>query len=313
MRASSLFALALLGTDGIGRVTAQRLLGHFPTYDALRATPREQVLLRIKGAPNAAALVGHLFDDAGMGDALAEAEATLDALAERRVEVLTAHDTRWPAGLADLDRADRPVALYAFGDPGVLTRPAAALFARPPLPGPAFEVAQDLARKLIAHRLVAMTGAEHGFDVVVHKLCASAGQPSVLVANAGFGRMPKPVRPIASAVVQAGGLLLSPFPMAHGPYGHDDTERALVMAAAASASAFFAVPADSPEARALAWAVEHDRPAFGVAGETPLPERVHALARPLDLDWVVAAASPERVGQPTAGHPDTDGYPDTDP
>lgn len=299
MRESSAFALALLGSDGIGRVTAQRLLAHFPTYEALRATPREQVLLRIKSAPNAVALIGHLFDEEGMGASLAHAEEMLSTLERQRVEVLTAHDPHWPAGLADLDRADHPVVLYAYGHSDALARPAVALFARPPLPGPAFEVAQDLVRKLIAHGIVAMAGAEHGFDVVVHKLCASAGHPSILVANAGMARIPKPMRPIVSAVVRAGGLLVSPFPMDHGPYGHDDAERALVMTAAARASAFFAVPSDSHEARALAWAVEHDRPAFAVEGETALSARVHALNRPLDLDWVIAAASPEHTGHPS--------------
>ncbi len=293
MHESSAFALALLGSDGIGRVTTQRLLSHFPTYEALRATPREQVLLRIKSAPNAVALVGHLFDDESMGPALAEAEKTLNMLEAQRVEVLTAHDPRWPVGLTDLDRSDRPVLLYAYGHADVLARPSVALFARPPLPGPAFEVAQDLVRKLIGHGVVVVAGAEHGFDVVVHKLCAMAGHPSILVANAGMGRIPKPMRPIVSAVVRAGGVLISPFPMAHGPFGHDDAERALVMAAAARASAFFAVPPDSHEMRALTWAIEQDRPTFGVEGENGLPDRAHALNRPLDLDWVVAAASPE--------------------
>ncbi|MEM1044002.1 MAG: DNA-processing protein DprA [Bacteroidota bacterium] len=300
MRASSAFALALLRSDGIGRVTAQRLLAHFPTYEALRATPREQVLLRIKGAPNATTLVGYLFDHGGLGTALAEAEDELERLAAQRVEVLTPHDACWPAGLADLDQSDRPVVLYAYGHTEALAQPSVALFARPPLPGPAFETAQDLVRKLTAHGVVVMSGAESGFDVVVHKLCAAAGHPSVLVANAGMGRIAKPIRPIVSAAIRAGGALLSPFPMAHGRYGHDDAERALVMAAAARASAFFAVPPDSYEARALTWATEHDRPVFGVEGETALPPRVHALNRPLDLDWVVAAASPENPSPPDA-------------
>ncbi len=295
MRASSALALALLGTDGIGRVTAQRLLAHFPTLAVLRATPREQVLLRIKGAPNAADLVAHLFAPA-MDTALAEAEATLGTLEARRVEVLTAQDARWPTGLADLDRADRPVVLYAYGDPGLLGRPAAALFARPPVPGPAFEVAQDLVRRLIAHGVVPMSGAEHGFDVVVQKLCASAGHPSIVVSNVGMAKLPSPLRPVVTATVRSGGLLVSPFPMEHGPFRHDDAERALVMAASARASAFFAPRDETHEARAMAWCLAHDRPAFGMPAEDPLPPRVHALERPLDLDWLIAAADPDGAG-----------------
>lgn len=291
MTDTAAFALALLRVEGVGRVTARRLLTHFLTYDALRATPREQVLLRIKGAPSSEALVERLFDADAMRGLVEQAEEEIAALAQRRIEVLTDRDPRWPSGLDALDRSERPVVLYAYGDADLLTRPAAALFARPPLPGPAFEVAQDLTRALIAHGLVVVAGAEHGFDVVVHKLCASAGHPSVLVTNVGMGKVPKPMRPAVSATVRAGGLLLSPFALDHGPFAHDDAERALVMASVANASAFFAPQAESHEERAMQWAAEHGKPTFGVAGDVPLPDRVHPLARPLDLDWVVAAAS----------------------
>lgn len=287
------FALALLRVDGVGRVTAQRLLAHFPTRDALRDAPREQVLLRIKGTPNAEALVGRLFDDAAM-DAHAEAvRDELRALAARGVTVLTRRDLRWPPGLDALGRSERPVVLYGYGDADLLTRPAAALFARPPLPGPAFEVAQDLVRLLVTHGIVVVAGVESGFDAVVHKLCAAAGHPSVLVMNAGMAKVPKPMRPAVTAAVRAGGLLLSPFPLEHGPFPHDDAERALVSAAVANASAFFAVPPGSHEDRAMRWNLERGKPTFGIAGEEPLPERVHPLDRALDLDWVVAAAQGE--------------------
>lgn len=288
------FALALLRVEGVGRVTARRLLAHFASYEALRATPREQILLRIKGAPSAEALVGRLLDAGAMAEHLAAAEEDLATLAKRRIEVLTDRDARWPSGLDALDRSERPIVLYAYGNADLLSRPRVALFARPPLPGPPFEVAQDLVRSLITHGIVPVAGAEHGFDVVVHKLCAGAGHPSILVANVGMAKVAKPMRPTVSATVQAGGLLLSPFPLEHGPFAHDDTERALVMASLANASAFFAVPPDSHEERAMTWAVETGKPTFGVAGEAALPDRVHALTRPLDLDWVVAAAAPER-------------------
>lgn len=293
MSASSAFALALLRLDGIGRVTAGRLLRHFPTYDALAACPREQVLLRIKGAPNAGDIVARLFDAEAMREQLAEAERALADLAARQIRTLTAHDADWPAGLDALDRAERPVLLYTYGDPAALTRPAVALLARPPLDGPAYELAQALVRRLIAQDLVVAGGADHGFDLVVHKLCASAGRPSVLVANAGLARVPGPMRPIASAAVRAGGVLLSPFPLTHGPFAHDDRERALIQAALARAVAVFGPQPDSSEWRAMTWALEHGRPVFGVAGAAPLPEGAQPLEHPEDLDRVIAAATSE--------------------
>ncbi len=288
--ASATLALALLRLDGVGRVTAGRLVERFPTLDALRATPREQVLLRLKGTPKAEALVSTLFEDA-MADRIGEAEETLGRMADRRIAALTQHHPHWPAGLADLDRSDRPVVLYAFGDTAVLTRPAVALLARPPLDGPAFETAQALVRRLLEREVVPAVGLQHGFDTVVAKLAVGAGRAAVLVASAGLARVPGPMRPAASAAVKAGGLLLSPFPVEHGPFAHDDHERARVTAALARAVALFGAPEDAPERRALTWALAHDRPAFGADTEAgpPLPERVHRLDRPLDLDWVLAA------------------------
>jgi len=290
-RENATFALALLQMEGVGRVTAGRILGRFPTPEALRATPREQVLHRIRGAAHAEALVGRLFGD-DLDARLAEAASAVERMAERRIEVLTEHHPHWPPGLAALDRSDRPLMLYAFGDTGVLARPAVALLARPPLDGPSFETAQTLVRRLLDAGLVPASGLQHGFDTVVCKLAAGAGAAAVLVASAGLSRVPPPMRPAAAAAARAGGVLVSPFPPEHGPFPHDDTERARVLTALARAAAFFAVPEGSPEATARAWALDHDRPTFGTApeGGPPLPERVHPLDAERDLDWVVAAA-----------------------
>src|SRR5690606_21791079 len=163
----------------------------------------------------------------------------------------------------------------------------------------AFEAAQGLAGRLLAERLPLACGAAPGFDVGLHKRCAAARHPCVMVARAGLARIDEPARPSVAAAVKAGGVLVSPFPPTHGPFDHDDRERALVQAALAGPVAFFAPAEGTPEAKALAWALEAGRPVFGVTGEggaEPMAlfsERVHRLARPVDLDWVVAAARSE--------------------
>jgi hypothetical protein len=103
-------------------------------------------------------------------------------------------------------------------------------------------------------------------------------------------RIPPPMRPVISATVKAGGLLLSPFAMDHGPFEHDDKERALVLAALAQTCVFFEPVPDTPEWRAMTWAVEAGRPVFGAAAEGhPLPAPVHPLHSEVDFDWVLAA------------------------
>ena len=294
------FALALLRLDGVGRVTAHRLLDHFPGVDALRAYPREQVLLRLKGAPRAEQIIARLFDETTVDAHLAETRKEIATLTERRIAVLAPGHPHWPTGLAMLPRSERPVVLYAFGSTEVVATKPVALFGQAPLPTAPFETAQTLARRLIAEGIPFACGARPGFDVVLHKLATAAAHPCVLVARAGLAQIDAPARPSAAAAVKAGGVLVSPFPVRHGPFDHDDTERALVQAALASPCAFFAPVAETSDARALSWALEHDRPVFGLAGEQDqetetdgalaLPDRVHRLSRPVDLDWVIAAA-----------------------
>ncbi|HLT46573.1 MAG TPA: DNA-processing protein DprA, partial [Rubricoccaceae bacterium] len=299
--AASSFVLALLGLDGVGRVTAHRLLERFPTLDALRACPREQVLLRLKGLPHAERTVTLLFDEAAFAPHLDRARAAVEEMAARRIAVVVPGHAHWPAALDALAPADRPAALYAFGDTAVLAARPVALFGRAPLPADAYEAAQGLAERLLAERLPLACGAAPGFDVALHKRYAAAGLPCVMVARAGLARVDPPARPGVAAAVKAGGVLVSPFPPTHGPFDHDDRERALVQAALAGPAAFFAPAAGSPEAKALAWALEAGRPVFGVEGDPAadagllhLSTRVHRLARPVDLDWVVAAARAER-------------------
>lgn len=295
MSDATVFAYALQSIEGVGRVTAHRLLKHFTTYDDLLAFPREQVLVRIKGAPNAERLVQHLFDRLGMERRFNEAQRDLEQLARRSVLVTAPHDPLWPAGLNDLSPSERPVLLYSYGDRAVLSRPTLALFARPPVPGPAYELAQELAEHLLQTGAVPVTGASHGFDVVFHKLAnlRTPPRPSALVAACGLGRIPGSLRPVASSAVKAGGIILSSFPLGHGPYEHDDRERALLQAAISRSSVFVDPQPDTPEWSALLRAVELGRAVFAIdeAG-TSFPQGVTLIRTGTDFDAVLRTLQP---------------------
>ncbi len=262
---SARFALALVALDGVGRVTAHRILERFPTLDALRATPREQVLLRLKGAPHAERTVAALFDDGWSGPALDAADAEIAALAGRGLSVLAPGADAWPAGLDDLDRSARPVTLLAYGPLGALARPLLAVLGASPVDPEAFEAAQALARQARARGASVVVGLTHGFDVALAKVSAGG---AVAVAACGLARLSPSLRPAATQIVRSGGVLLSPFAMEHGPFAHDAREAALVQAAMARAVVAAGVENDSPEARAAAWARGAGRP---VAALPPVP------------------------------------------
>lgn len=246
------FALLLTRLDGVGRVTAHRLAERFGSLARVRATPREQVLLRLKGAPRAERTVATLFDGAAMAGAEAELRREIEALAPRGVRVLSPGDAAWPRGMDALDRSDRPVALWVYGHLDALAQRSVAVVAHPPLAAAPFEEATRLAAEAARRGLAVATGAAHGFDLAVQKTVLGAGGRVVAVVGAGLAQLVPSMRPGATALVRAGGALVSPFPMPHGPFDHDDSERARVQAALAGATVGVAVGADSPGARALA-------------------------------------------------------------
>lgn len=278
------FALALRSLDGVGRVTAARVLERFPTYADLRRYPREQVLHRLKGAPNAAALVDTLFEEAAMTQRLEAAAAERAALQQKRVNLRAPADPDWPTGLAALPRSERPFLLFTYGDARVLNRPGVAFFGRPGLDPDAYELVQVALRRVVAGGRVPIAGLATGFDVVMHKIPALTPAPSLMVAACGLSKVAPPMRPVASQSIRAGGLLVSPFEMEHGPFEHDDRERGRVMAALASALVLSNPDLDPAEKAALDVARTLDIPVFAADAALARAEGLRPFTAPADLD-----------------------------
>jgi predicted Rossmann fold nucleotide-binding protein DprA/Smf involved in DNA uptake len=286
-------ALALEHVEGLGRVGAGRLVPRFERFEAMLATPREQVLTRLKRIPNAARTVDRLFDAAYMSPHLDAADREVESLAKAGVLPLASGDPEWPAGVNDLPAAERPHILFVFGSLAALAAPRAALLGAAAMGAEAFERAQDLTRHLTERGVRPVVGASHGFDVVVAKLShrPDSPAPAVLVAACGLAHLSGPLRPVASAVVRAGGTLVSAFPMGQPYYPHQDDDAALLMAALAPAGVFVAPKPDTPAWKALAWTQTSRRAAFALAPpDDALPEALHRLVDAVDMEWVVAAA-----------------------
>lgn len=287
-RASALFALLLDGLPGVGTVTAGRLLRRFPTVQDVRRTPREQVLARIQGAPRADRLVAILFDEDALAKPLTRAEAEFEQLQERHIRVLTPTHPAWPPGVEGLPRSERPHRLFAFGRHEVAPQVRLSIVgdsASEPPPA----LTGDLLASLCRLQVPIAIGGPDCFrsDLAVRFKDA----PVVVVLGCGLARMDRACRSAASALVHEGGLLLSPFPLDHGPYAHDDRARAYVQAALASASVCLGPTQGTADEHALAWAVQHRRSVFGLADAAGLPEGAHPLRAAVDVEWVEAALS----------------------
>jgi len=278
------FAFALVHLDGVGKATAARLLERFETLEALRRYPREQVLLRLKGLPNATALVERLRDDAVMEPAFTAALDTLGSLGRKGVTVLAPNLPGWPASLNRIPPADRPALLYVYGPTDVVSLRPVALLGAPGLAEPAFDAMQALVRKMARFHLSAAGGIQHGFDVVLHKIALAERQPSLMVASSGLSQVPSSVRAQAAQSARGGSALLSAWDMEHGPFPHDDRHRGKVQAALSRAVVAFDPAPDSVEFHTLVWAAKNDIPTYVYPGHHPVPEGHPAIE---DLDAFV--------------------------
>lgn len=296
---AAVFAFALEEIPGVGRVTAGRVLDRFGSFTQLIRFPHEQVLLRLKGLPNASSLVDVLLDQADMERRLVEAREQLRTLASRGVAVIGQADQPWPAQLSGLPAAHLPNLLYCYGAAQRLAVPGVAIIGLPPLDEEGFERAQDLVRHLIDAGIPLVTGLASGFDVVVHKLASAVRAPTIAVTSCGLARLPRPYRPVAATAVKQGGLLVSGFSMAHGPFDHDERDRCLLQAALARATVVVE-PEESPLAQdAVDWALHDHRPVFSISSREPGPsERLHVLRSSEGFDWVVAAMKAELPQRP---------------
>ncbi len=224
--------LALLDVPGVGRATVHKILHHFERYDDLLALPREQLSHRLKGVSKAAELAELLHDPVRFNQHLAAADREIEARGRQRVILLTPRHPDWPAGLNRLAAARRPAVLRAFGNVALLSRPVLALLGSAGLAPDAFEAAQSLAAEAAQRGVTVLCAMDDGFDVATLK---RAGGRGIGVAGAGLSRIAPALRPAVVETVGGGGLVVSPFAMEHGPFGHDQSEASRVRMAMAAA------------------------------------------------------------------------------
>lgn len=283
------FAFTLLEIEGIGRVTASRLLHHFEHVEELRDFPHEQLLHRIKGAPNAQELVRRLRDPDTVARAAERADERLRRASEKNVQILIQNRQGYPPRLVDLDRSDRPVHLFLYGPAALLSTPTVGIFGSAPLGDRSFEIAQHLVDACREHAGIPATGLEGGFDKALQERAAGreSGHPTLILPACGLARLPRPLRPVATQALRSGSAMVSPFAMDHGPFDHDRKERTLLQAAHCDPLLFLEPAPDSAEDRALRWATGHRSVFVRPGPERPVPDGARTVDRIEEIDQIL--------------------------
>lgn len=194
----------LLGTPGVGRGTARRLLAACGSPQGVFGAA-EPTLRALAGAEAAAALLRPDAELASLlATRLAEARRWLHGAPGRHV--LVPGDADYPAAL--LQTADPPLLLYAEGQLPLLAAPSLAIVGSRHATAQGLANARDFAQALAEAGWVIVSGLALGVDAAAHEGALAAGH-TVAVVGTGLDQVYPRRHATLARRIAAQGLLLS--------------------------------------------------------------------------------------------------------
>ncbi len=199
--------LALSQVPGIGAVRLRTLVAAFGSAGGALVAPQGALAALPGFGPAAAAAV--------RGARRRTGEEILESLARIGAAVILPGDAAYPPLLAEI--GEPPAVLYAWGDAGLLARPAAALVGSRDHSPYGTEAARLLAMGVARAGVVVVSGMARGLDAVAHQAALDAGGATVGVLGNGFGVIyPAANRPLYERVA-AHGCLVTELPPGERP------------------------------------------------------------------------------------------------
>jgi len=200
--------LALLLTPGVGAGRGRKLLEHFQDLGRLFAASLTE--LEAVGLPAAAAQA------IGTGKSLELAAEEYDHARESGAAVIVPGDPQYPRRLLEI--YDPPLALYLKGDTEVIQKPGISVVGtRRPTPY-GVSMAERLACDLAARGLIIFSGMARGIDTAAHRGALNAHGRTVAIWGTGIDEVyPKENRKIADQILEAGGAIVTEFPLGTFP------------------------------------------------------------------------------------------------
>ena len=250
--------------SGIGYARYSALVGRFGSpAAALEADARE--LLELKG----------------FGEQLAEAvgswRKTIDldgelALAERAgATIYTLFDDGYPAELREL--ADPPLAIYCRGTLPDFSRGAVAVVGSRRMSGYGRRMAEKVSAEAVLAGWVVVSGLAFGVDAAAHAAALDHGGTTVGVLGGGLMRIhPQEHVPLAARMVEAGGAVMTEYPMCFPVSRQSFPRRNRIVAALAQATVVVEAGLDSGALITAKLALEQGKSVFAFPGRADEPQ-----------------------------------------
>ncbi|MEW6694925.1 DNA processing protein DprA [Tepidimonas thermarum] len=265
--------LRLTATDGVGAVTARRLLAAFGLPAHIFAQPAS-ALAEVVGP----ALAARLRATPAGWDALRQ--HTRQWLADPQHHLIALGDTRYPAPL--LTTPDPPALLHVVGDAAALSAPRAlaVVGSRNPTPQGA-ENARAFAQALAAEGVVIVSGLAAGIDAAAHEGALAAGGVTVAVVGTGVDRVyPARHRALAHRIAAA-GCVVSEYPLGTPPLAPHFPRRNRLIAGLTQGTLVVEAALGSGSLITAELATHMGREVFAIPGSIHSPQSrgCHALIR----------------------------------
>lgn len=192
--------LRLEQASGVGCRTAKLLLAEFGSPRAIFAAGAKALSNTVQPAQATALLApaSPAFE--------ALLAATLEWLEQPGHHLITRHDPRYPALLAQIP--DPPLLLYAIGDPSLLARPCLAIVGNRNASLQGKSNAEAFAQALSEGGLTVVSGLAAGIDASAHIGALRGGASTIAVVGTGLDRVyPARHRELAQCIAQHGCML----------------------------------------------------------------------------------------------------------
>jgi len=198
-RSDIFYQLALSQVDGVGTLSAKKLIQHFGSAkDAFAGKVRD--LLQVPGMNSTRAASIFAFAD------FAKAEKQIAFCEKNGVDILSYQDKAYPNRLKHCE--DGPLVLFKKGNANLCANRMVSIVGTRRITEHGKQITRDLVAGLVPFGVTVVSGLAYGVDIEAHKAALDVGLPTVAVLAHGLNRIyPTAHTKYAAAMVENGALL----------------------------------------------------------------------------------------------------------
>ena len=187
-------------------------------------------------------------------------------LKEREIQLLNIEDSSYPAALKEI--GDSPIFLYARGDIKILHQPCIALVGTRNMSIYGKRVVESLVPELVHAGMVTVSGLAIGIDALCAQETIASGGRTIAVLGHGLGEVyPRVNAALADKIVEAGGLIVSEFPLDAPPDTYTFPARNRIIAGLSLGTVIAEAGEGSGALITAELSLEYNREVFAVPGQ----------------------------------------------